>query len=351
MLRDGMTSPNAAVRMLACECLGALGHLPAAPLHRDDARRSESGGARRGRQRADAPGLRRRHPGASRKCLTDPEALVREAAVAAFCRMDVDAVAQTLLALVEIPAFPRRTALTIARANPHVAYLDYILACLSDSAPTVRRAAVEAVARQRTVDLVGILEPLLRDPDAEVRRSVVSILGGLRSRRVQAAPDHPGRDRRRDAGRRGAGAGQAERHHRGPVPDDESSSAKGPAAKLAVIEALKEIRDPAAETFLARQLGSPGSGAAAGGRAGAGRHAVAERDPAAGAGRARSRRGGPRRRRRRCSRASGQPARPTTRSRASPTTRAARSRRWPARPWKSSGSPRSALRAARARRL
>ena len=32
VLRDGMTSPNAAVRMLACECLGALGHLPAAPL-------------------------------------------------------------------------------------------------------------------------------------------------------------------------------------------------------------------------------------------------------------------------------------------------------------------------------
>src|SRR5262249_19221189 len=119
------------------------------------------------------------------RCLVDSEASVREAAIAAFCRMDVDAVAQALLALVEDPEFPRRTALTIARANPHAAYHTFILSCLADASPTVRRAAVEALARQPTVDVVGSVEPLLRDPDVEVRRSVVAVMGGLRSTRVR----------------------------------------------------------------------------------------------------------------------------------------------------------------------
>jgi HEAT repeat protein len=190
------------------------------------------------------------------KCLMDPEAKVREAAVAALCRMDVDAVAQTLLGLVEDPNFPRRTALAIARTNAHVAYLDFILACLSDSTPAVRRAAVEAVARQRTVDLVGILEPLLRDPDAEVRRAVVTILGGLRSRRVR---QHLINQAETDADTLVDSV-----HALGKLSDTTVVpfltaifEREGPAVKLAVIEAFKEIRDPAAETFLARHLGSP----------------------------------------------------------------------------------------------
>ena len=57
VLRDGMTSPNAAVRMLACECLGALGHLPAAPLIETMLADPEDGGPRRGHQRAHAARL------------------------------------------------------------------------------------------------------------------------------------------------------------------------------------------------------------------------------------------------------------------------------------------------------
>jgi HEAT repeat protein len=255
VLRDGVTSPNAAVRMLACECLGALGHTPAAPLLETmladpeaEVRAAAINALMRLGRDAAIPALT--------KCLTDPEARVREAAITAFCRMDVDAVAQALLSLIESPDFPRRTALAIARANPHVAYLDYILSCLTDGTPAVRRAAVEAASRQRTVDLVGILEPLLRDPDAEVRRSVVSILGGLRSRRVrqhlinQAETDA---DTLVDAVQALGKLGDTT-----VVPFLTTIyEREGAAVKLAVIEALKEIRDPAAETFLARQLGSP----------------------------------------------------------------------------------------------
>jgi HEAT repeat protein len=191
-----------------------------------------------------------------RACLTDGEVMVREAAVAAFCRMDVDTVAYTLLALVEDPAFPRRTALAIARANPHAAYLDFILACLSDSSPASRRAAVEALSRQRTVDQVGTLEPLLRDDDAEVRRSVVTILGGLRSRRVRQLLINQAET---DADTLVDSVQALGKLSDGTVVPFLTAifDREGPAAKLAVIEALKEIRDPAAETFLARQLGSP----------------------------------------------------------------------------------------------
>ena len=111
--------------------------------------------------------------------------MVREATVAAFCCMDADEVARVLIALVEDPAFPRRTALTIVCANPHVAHLDFILACLSDPSAAVRRAAAEALARQPTVDVVGTIEPLLRDPDVDVRRSIVKILGDFGARRVR----------------------------------------------------------------------------------------------------------------------------------------------------------------------
>ena len=175
VLQDGLTSPNAAVRMLACECLGALGHVPAArrsrpcsPTRKDVRAAAVSALMRLGCDAAIP---------AMANCLTDPAAMVREAAVAAFCRMDADDVAYGALALVEDPTFPRRTALTIARANPHAATsTSSSRACRT--VPRVRRAAAEALARQPTVDVVGTIEPLLRDDDAEVRRSVVTSWAG-----------------------------------------------------------------------------------------------------------------------------------------------------------------------------
>jgi HEAT repeat protein len=182
--------------------------------------------------------------------------MVREAATAALCCMDADEVARVVITLVEDASFPRLTALTIVCANPHVAHLDFILACLSDPTAAVRRAAAEALARQPTVDVVGTIEPLLRDPDADVRRTVVRILGGLRSRRVRQLLTT-----------------QAETDAETLVESVQALGKLGdttvvpfltsifereePAVKLAVIEAFKEMHDPATELFLARQLGNP----------------------------------------------------------------------------------------------
>jgi HEAT repeat protein len=177
--------------------------------------------------------------------------------------------------------------LTIVCANPHVAHLDFILACLSDPSVAVRGAAADALARQPTVDVVGTIEPLLRDPDAEVRRSVVKILSGLRSKRVRQLL-----------------ASQAEADAETLVDTVQALrklgdttvvplltaifDREGPGVKLAVVEAFKEMHDPAAEPLPARQLGNPDPGVAARRGAGAGRHAIAECDPSAGAGGARS---------------------------------------------------------------
>jgi HEAT repeat protein len=254
MLRDGLTSSNAAVRTLACECLGALGHVSGAPLIEkliDDPEGQVRAAAVSALMRL---GCNDAIP-AMAKCLTDAEAMVREATVAAFCCMDADEVARVLLTLVEDPAFPRRTALTIVCASPHVAHLDFILACLSDDSAVVRRAAAEALARQPTVDVVGTIEPLLRDPDVDVRRSVVRILGGLRSRRVrQLLTNQAETDQETlvDAVQALGKLGDTT-----VIPFLTSIFDRGiPPVKLAVVEALKEMHDPATEPFLAGQLGN-----------------------------------------------------------------------------------------------
>jgi HEAT repeat protein len=253
VLRTGLESPNAAVRVLACECLGALGQDPAAPLI--ESMTADPDGQVRA---AAVNALMRLGCDAAiptlARCLLDPEPLVREATVAALCRMDVEAVRQAVLGLIDQPSFSRRTALVIARANPHVAYHPFILDCLADGSPAIRRAAVEALARQPTVDVVGTLEPLLRDPDADVRRSVIGILGGLRSGRVrQLLLDQAEADRETLVD---AVAALGRLSDTTVIPFLTAIfDREGPAAKLAIIDALKEIRDPAIEPFLARQLG------------------------------------------------------------------------------------------------
>jgi HEAT repeat protein len=255
VLRDGLGSANPAIRMLACECIGALGHMPAAPLIEAliaDPVAAVRAAAINALMRLGCDGA----IPAMGRCLLDPETSVREAATAAFCRMEVDWVTETLLGLVEEPGFSRRTALTIVRANPHPAAHTFIVSCLADEAASVRRAAAEALARQPTADVVGTLEPLLRDPDADVRRAVVVILGGLRSRRVRqllVAQAETDPDTLIDAV-----------HALGKLGDTTVIpfltavfEREGSATRLAIVEALREIGDPATEPFLARQLGNP----------------------------------------------------------------------------------------------
>src|SRR5205814_6499865 len=105
VLTEGLGSPNAAVRSLACECIGALGYLPAAPLlermvadpHAEVRAVAINALVRLGRDTA-VPAIAR--------CLVDPEATVCEAAVAALCRMDVDRVAETLLGMIQTSSVP-----------------------------------------------------------------------------------------------------------------------------------------------------------------------------------------------------------------------------------------------------
>jgi len=254
MLLQGLASTNAAVRMLACECLGALGQVPAASMIEkliEDPDPPVRAAAVNALMRLGCDGA----IPAMGACLTDPQSIVREATVAAFCCMDVEIVAGTLLSLVGTPGFSPRIALTVARANPHRSYHPFIVTCLTDASAPVRRSAVEALARQPTVDVVGTLEPLLRDADPDVRRAVVTILGGFRSRRVKQLLTN-----------------QAETDPETVVDAVQALGRLGEAtvvpfllalferekmpAKLAIIDVLKEIRDPATEPFLARQLGS-----------------------------------------------------------------------------------------------
>jgi HEAT repeat protein len=254
VLADGLTSSNAAVRLLACECIGALGHLSTAPrietMLGDPSVEVRAAAintlVRLGRDSA-VPLIGQR--------LLDPEAVVREAATAALCRMDVVRVADTILQLVESSSVPPLTVLTIARANPHPSVHPFIVTCLGDSSALVRRAAIEALARQPTVDVVGALEPLLRDPDPDVRRSVVTILGGLRSERVrqllvtQAETDP---DTLLEVVRALGQLGDTST-----IPFL-TATFDGAATdiKLAVILALRDIHDPATDPFLAKQLGN-----------------------------------------------------------------------------------------------
>ena len=253
-LTDGLGSPNPAVRMLACECIGALGHLPAAPLI-ETMVRDPNGEVRTVAINALMRLGRDAAIPAIGQCLLDVEAIVREAAATALCRMDVDRVASTLLGLVGTASIPWRTALTVARANPHAKLVPFVVTCLGDPSAAVRRSAVEALARQPTVDVVGTLEPLLRDSDADVRRAVVTILGGLRSRRVRQLLRHQVESDPETLPEVVRALGKL-----GDTTNIPFLSAlferEGTAIKLATIDAMRDINDLATEPFLAKQLGN-----------------------------------------------------------------------------------------------
>jgi len=254
VLQQGLASPNGAVRMLACESLGALGSAQAAPriegLLEDpsaDVRAAAVNALMRLGYDAAIPAIGKR--------LVDPEPVVRDAAVAAFCRMDGEAVTHALLVLVQEPVFPRRTALTVVRANPHPSHLLFVVSCLTDESAAVRRAAVEAIAKQPTVDVAGTLEPLLHDPDVDVRRAVIAILGGFRSKRVKQRLTSQAENDTDTLVESVRALGKLADATTIPFLTAIFERASQP-ARLAIVEALREIGDPAVEPFLARQLGS-----------------------------------------------------------------------------------------------
>jgi HEAT repeat protein len=254
VLEQGLDSSNTSVRLLACECLGAMGCRPAAAriqtLLRDPDRDTRASAIHALMRVGHDPAVP-----AIAECLTDAEPTVREAAVTALCRMDVEAVTQALLQQAERSTVSRHMVLSIMRANPHAHQRHFILACLTDPAAPVRRAAAEALARQPTSDIVGSLEPLLRDSESEVRRKVVEILGSFRSRRVRKLLAEQAE---RDPETRAAAVRALGNLGDTTVIPSLLAIFEGepPESKLAIVEALSGLPDPATELFLARQLGS-----------------------------------------------------------------------------------------------
>ncbi len=253
-LTEGLSASGAAVRRLACECLGAVGQKAAASLVARlltdpvaEVRAAAISALMRLGHDASVPAIAER--------LGDTDEVVRELAVAALGRMDGEAVAQALAPLCAQPSPPVAALLAIMRANPHPGQQQFIRGCLSDPSPAVRRAAAEAFARQPGADAAAALEPLLADRSRDVRSAVVEILGGLRSARARTLLLE---QLKRDAETRlqsvralcslgdttvipsliGVFAGE---------------SSEG---KIAIVEAISGLKDPAVDPFLARQLGS-----------------------------------------------------------------------------------------------
>jgi HEAT repeat protein len=254
-LTQGLNAAGPAVRRLACECLGAMGHKASAPL----VAKLLADEVTAVRAAAISALMRLGHDTsvpAIAEHLKDPDEVVREVTVAALGRMDVEAVAQALARIVAEGSAPVAAVLAIMRANPHPSQQAFIRTCLSDRVPTIRRAAAEAFARQAGVDAPAALEPLLADPAAEVRSAVIEILGGVRSARTrQLLLRQLERDpETRPQSVRALGSlGDTT-----VIPflinlfDSERSD-----SRIAIVEAVSALKDPAIEPFLARQLGSP----------------------------------------------------------------------------------------------
>jgi HEAT repeat protein len=262
-LMEGLHAPGATVRELACECLGAMGHKPAAP----SVATLLADGDHHVRAAAVSALMRLGHDAATpaiAELLKDADAAVREAAIAALGRMDVEAVAAALRPFCADPAVHKGTLLTIMRVNPHPSHLGFIRECLADPSPVVRRTAAEALARQAGQDLGSALASLLDDPETEVRAAVVQILGGVHSARARQLLV---RQLQRDpATRPGSVRALSLLRDSSLIPllydlfqeDAEADETVGAIVpdRIAIVEALSGVDDPALEQFLARQLGS-----------------------------------------------------------------------------------------------
>src|SRR5262249_48391506 len=127
--------------------------------------------------------------------------------------------------------------------------------CLSSPSPAERRAALEALATHVTTDLVALLEPLLGDPDPDVRTTAIERLVACRSSR---APQLLIEQLQKDPRTRGAALRAL-----GELGDStvipyliKAFDREGTRGRVAIVEALSSLPDPAVEPFLASQLGA-----------------------------------------------------------------------------------------------
>jgi HEAT repeat protein len=217
-----LTDANPEARATAIEALARVGYLPALPT--------------------------------MARALDDESEDVHVAAVIALSRMEAEAVTRAIRA--DLPSTKRamRGALDVMRANPAPAQRIFIDACISDDDPTIRRAAVAALAVQLDPSSIDDLAPMLDDPAPEVRREALHALARSRRPRVrdllvdQLADDPSTRgDVACALGELGdpSATPALVRHFEG----------SPPLARLAIIDALANLGEASAEPLLVRLLG------------------------------------------------------------------------------------------------
>ncbi len=115
--------------------------------------------------------------------LNDESKMVRAALIQALSRMDARLVTIALLRNPQALAERHLIALSIMRNNPHPLQRGFVETSLGHADENVRRAAVAAFAAQGS-DLVELLEPMLSDRSADVRRSAVAAISQRPSERT-----------------------------------------------------------------------------------------------------------------------------------------------------------------------
>jgi HEAT repeat protein len=188
------------------------------------------------------------------QCLDDESPRVQGAAIEALSRMDSRAVTEAILASPEVAEQHRPLALAIMRENPHPAQRRFLEACLRDGDEDTRCAAVATLAAQPGSDVVETLEPLLGDAKVSVRREAIAAIGNHRCERARElllALIERDPETRADAIRalRRVGDDRAVPRLIALFP------ACTTAEQIAIVDTLGLLEAPAAEPFLARQLG------------------------------------------------------------------------------------------------
>jgi len=247
----GLAHTNTSVVLVACRCVGALGMREFAPrlqallTHQDDELRATA---------VDA--LARLHDVASLKAmiplLQDPSENVRQAVRGALSSMDAEAVTKAIMQANADP-LTRRGALEVMRLNPNPRQMSFIRTALADPHPEVRCAAIRALAAQPSHETLKSIEPLLNDTVVAVRRVAVSVVGKLRdprARELLLAQIERDPGTRAEAVLMVAKLGDANvAPHLVEIFDREAEP-----VRLAIIEALAELKQPISEPLLVRLM-------------------------------------------------------------------------------------------------
>ena len=182
-LAFGLVDDDPGVRELSCRCAGILRLRdlvdPIAARLADEHAEVRSAAVRALMQLGPdiaVPGLT--------ACLVDPDPGVRAAAQQALGACDPALSSEALL------AFPRREPAVIAamlrvmQSRPHPDQVPFLFDCLRHEQPSIRALAIEAIAEQPELDLVGLVTPIFGDPADEVRATTVLVLGRKRTARA-----------------------------------------------------------------------------------------------------------------------------------------------------------------------